>query len=182
MPRKLVALLTIPPFIAALATTFCLLGYYCVHLMGIPTQLGLPLGIRIVGAGLVLAGLALLGWVCRYRRPDEVLVSTYLTVCRALSGKWRQPAPQRTEGLVVRGPQRLVRHPMYLAVFVMVIGWWLVLDYSLVLFMAMFLLLWFNLVVIPVEERELRALFGEEYEAYARRVPRFFPWRRARAD
>ena len=68
---------------------------------------------------------------------------------------------------------------MYFAVVLLVLGWWLVLDYALVLFMALLFFLWFNLVVIPFEEKELRALYPEEYAAYLRVVPRFFPsWKR----
>ena len=58
---------------------------------------------------------------------------------------------------------------------VIVVGWWLLLDRTLVLFMAFLFFLWFNFVVIRFEERELRALFGEQYEAYAKAVPRFIP-------
>jgi protein-S-isoprenylcysteine O-methyltransferase Ste14 len=83
--------------------------------------------------------------------------------------------PARTEPLILSGPQRYVRHPLYLAVLVVILGWWLFLDYTLLLLLILFFFLWFRLVVIRFEERELRALFPEEYEAYARAVPMIFP-------
>jgi protein-S-isoprenylcysteine O-methyltransferase Ste14 len=64
---------------------------------------------------------------------------------------------------------------MYFAVVVLLLGWWLVLDYTLILLLAVFFFLWFTLVVIQFEELELRTLFGEEYEAYTRAVPMIFP-------
>jgi protein-S-isoprenylcysteine O-methyltransferase Ste14 len=64
---------------------------------------------------------------------------------------------------------------MYFAVVVMVLGWWLVLDYTFLLLLAGLLTLWFNLVVIRFEERELRAIFAQQYEAYAKSVPKFIP-------
>ncbi len=85
------------------------------------------------------------------------------------------------EPLILAGPYRLVRHPMYLAVVVLWLGWWLTLDYTFILFMAVFFFFWFNLVVIRFEEKEIKARYGDQYEAYARTVPRFFPfwmWRR----
>jgi protein-S-isoprenylcysteine O-methyltransferase Ste14 len=69
---------------------------------------------------------------------------------------------------------------LYFAVVIILLGWWLVLDYTFLLFMATFFFLWFNLVVIRFEERELKALYPEEYETYANTVPRFFPSLRSR--
>jgi len=51
---------------------------------------------------------------------------------------------------------------------------WLILDHTFLLFMAFLLFLWFNLVIY-FEEKELKALYKGEYEAYASSVPRFFP-------
>jgi protein-S-isoprenylcysteine O-methyltransferase Ste14 len=38
------------------------------------------------------------------------------------------------------------------------LGWWLLLDFTLLLFMAFLFFLWFHLVVIRFEEKELKAL------------------------
>jgi protein-S-isoprenylcysteine O-methyltransferase Ste14 len=77
---------------------------------------------------------------------------------------------------VVRGPYRYVRHPLYFDVVLLFLGWWLLLDYTFLLVAALFLLLWFSCVVTRFEERELKALFGDDYEEYARRVPRIIPF------
>ena len=37
------------------------------------------------------------------------------------------------------------------------------------------LALWFPLVLAPLEERELRALFGPAYDEYVRKTERFLP-------
>ena len=69
---------------------------------------------------------------------------------------------------------------MYFAVVVLLLGWWLLVDYTFLLFMTFFFFLWFNLVVIRFEEQELKVLYPEEYAAYAKAVPRFFPCLRRR--
>lgn len=82
----------------------------------------------------------------------------------------------RTEPLIVKGPYRYVRHPLYSDVVLLLLGWWLLLDYSFLLISALLLLLWFGFVVTRFEERELRAIFGDDYEEYSRRVPRIVPF------
>jgi len=82
----------------------------------------------------------------------------------------------RTEPLVITGPYKYVRHPLYFGVTILVLGWWLLLDYTFLLVSAIFLLLWFNFVLTPFEEKELKAIFGEEYEHYAKEVSRMIPF------
>ena len=125
-------------------------------------------------------GLGILGWLSKYRKPGDVLVSTYVTMHKSICKKSAEQRTARTEPLVLQGPQRHVRHPMYFAVVVLLIGWWLVLDYTFILLMAFFFFLWFNLVVIRFEEAELMALYGEQYAAYVKAVPKFFPSLRRR--
>ena len=81
----------------------------------------------------------------------------------------------RTEPLVVAGPYRLVRHPLYAGVDGLTVGIALLADHPWAYLGALALALWFSLVLAPFEERELRALFGPAYDAYMRKTRRFLP-------
>ena len=179
MAVRLQAILIVPLAICTLASAFGFLGYFLGNALGMPNRFQMPLVVRIGGVGVLGLGLLMMGWIWKYRRPMDVLVSTYITMRKCIRRAPPQDMGGRTEPLVLQGPQRHVRHPMYFAVVVLWLGWWLVFDYTFLLFMAIFFFLWFNLVVIPFEERELKALYGKEYEAYVKAVPRFFPsWKR----
>ena len=175
MRTRLAALLVVPPLVAAVFGTLCALGYLLVLAFGLPPRLGLPTWLRLAGVIVLGAGFGLFGWLRAYRGPVDLLVSTYLTFAKAVQGMSPSEPAGRTESLVIVGPHRCVRHPLYAAIIVLVAGWWLVLDYTFLLFAAGLLALWFNFVVAPFEERELHALFGPEYRAYAGRTPRLLP-------
>ena len=89
------------------------------------------------------------------------------------------PAPiAPPEHLVVGGPFRWVRNPGYVAVVSLVVGQALLFGSGAVLAWAAFLALAFHLFVVFYEEPTLRRQFGQEYDAYCREVPRWFPRRR----
>ncbi len=161
--------------IGGLTFIFTTLGYCAVSVFGIPIRLHIPAGMRIAGLGVLSLGFAFMVWLYRYRSPIEVLTSTYVTMRKAIMRMPMEETSSRKESLILQGPQRHVRHPLYFAVIVLLLGWWLLLDYTILLFITVFFFLWFTLVVIRFEEKELKALFGEEYEAYARAVPMIFP-------
>lgn len=172
--------MVVPVVILTIASMFAAAAYLIVHGFGLPVRLGMSPYLRALGVLILLVGFALLGWVTRYRKPVDVVVSTYITMRKFACGMDPDRLASRTEPLILQGPQRYVRHPMYLAVVMLWSGWWLALDYTVLLFMALFFFLWFNLVVIRFEEKELRLLYGPEYDAYMKAVPKFFPWRRGR--
>ena len=155
--------------------TILFLGYLAALLLRIPLELGLSLPIRLFGAALITLAMGFLLWLFQYRRPTDVLVSTYSTFFKLLRRVELKRSLGRKEHLVVRGPYKLVRHPMYLAVLLSIVGWGLLLDLAFVLLAAPLALLWFNFVVMPYEERELVALFGQDYEEYMKRVRRILP-------
>ncbi|MEM2580808.1 MAG: methyltransferase [Candidatus Caldarchaeum sp.] len=67
----------------------------------------------------------------------------------------------RKKPLIIQGTYRYVRHPLYLGVVLLAFGCWLLLDYSFLAVWAVLLLLWFNFVIAPFEEAELKAISGE---------------------
>lgn len=180
MQTRLAALIVVPPLVAAVFGTLCALGYLLARAFGLPPRLDPPTWLRFAGGIILIAGFSLFGWLLAHRGPIDLLVSTYLTFAKAVRGVSPSEPSGRTEPLVVAGPHRWVRHPLYAAIVIMVAGWWLVLDVTFLLFSAGLLALWFNFVVTPFEERELRALFGARYEAYARHTPRLIPSLRRR--
>ena len=90
------------------------------------------------------------------------------------------PAPVApTEKLVVGGLYRHVRNPMYLAVAAIIFGQALLLGRTVLLAYG---LLFFAVVAAFVrwyEEPTLKRQFGEDYDAYKRAVPGWWPRRSA---
>ena len=77
--------------------------------------------------------------------------------------------------LVVEGPYRIVRNPMYWSVASVVLGE-AALFYSVVLVeLTAVFAVGVNVFVLLYEEPALRRKFGAEYEEYCRRVPRWLP-------
>ena len=86
------------------------------------------------------------------------------------------PAPTApTERLVVGGLYRHVRNPMYLAVGGTIVGQALVLGRPLLLAYAAVFGLVVATFVWSYEEPTLSARYGEEYAAYRRAVPAWWP-------
>jgi hypothetical protein len=80
----------------------------------------------------------------------------------------------RVGTLVTQGIYAAIRHPRYVQFILALAGYALVAN-----FLASYaaVLLWVAVMpaIVYLEERELRARFGQAYEEYARRVPRFIP-------
>jgi protein-S-isoprenylcysteine O-methyltransferase Ste14 len=119
-----------------------------------------PAALRIAGVVLIVLGAAL------------VLETTMRF---ALEGRGT-PAPfAAPERFVARGSYRLVRNPMYVGVLALIVGQGLLLGRAVLFAWAAAAAVLFHAFVVLHEERELRRRFGEEYEAYCRRVGRWLP-------
>jgi protein-S-isoprenylcysteine O-methyltransferase Ste14 len=146
-------------------------------LLGIPSDLGLPPALRLVGGAIAVAGLGLALWLLRYRNPLTMIVSTYFTFVKMFTRRPISRLEGRSEPLVVVGPQKYVRNSLYLGAVTMFLGWGILTDSTSSLVGVGFILLWFRLIQIPFEEKELRAIFGEQHERYSAEVPMLIPFR-----
>lgn len=81
---------------------------------------------------------------------------------------------QDAASLITTGAFALVRHPRYSALMLGLLGAALFTNYLAVYVMATAMLPMINMLAI-IEERELRTRFGDAYQSYAKRTPRFFP-------
>lgn len=81
---------------------------------------------------------------------------------------------QRRQALACTGPYATIRHPQYLAFVLILLGF--LLQWPTLLTLAMFpiLLMMYGRLAVT-EEKEMQAQFGEEFDRYAARTPRFFP-------
>lgn len=124
---------------------------------------GLPLIINLFGLLLIIIGTILHLWTGK-------LLSLW-----GLMGI-PEVSKKLDSRLVTEGPFGIVRHPTYLAHTVLFSGIFLLTEVLTVGILTLFDFIIVNLVIIPLEERELLERFGDEYREYRERVRyRFFP-------
>jgi protein-S-isoprenylcysteine O-methyltransferase Ste14 len=89
------------------------------------------------------------------------------------------PAPfDPPRRLVICGPYRFVRNPMYIGAGITLAGVALFYEsLSIFIYTCLFLLMT-HLFVVLYEEPTLRRTFGDEYESYCHRVRRWLPKRK----
>jgi protein-S-isoprenylcysteine O-methyltransferase Ste14 len=99
-----------------------------------------------------------------------------LTFARFVVEGQGTPAPVApTDRLVVGGLYRYVRNPMYVAVGATIVGQGMLLGRPVLLAYAAVFWLVVAAFVRGYEEPTLRARYGEEYAAYRRAVPAWWP-------
>lgn len=173
------ALVVVIVMVSAVLSICVLASYFLLSLLSVPQAMQLPSSERAAGVVLLALGFSLMGWVFRHRSPMDIVNSTYVTLTRAASGVGAKP-PERREHLVVKGPHKHVRNPLYLTVLILILGWALLLDLSSVVLAGGLLFAWFYFVVIPFEEKELLTLFGDEYRCYMDETPKIVPFTKSR--
>ena len=131
------------------------LGYLATLILGLSFNLLIPFPIRLIGLFFIAIGLGFAGWTLRYRKPYEIMESSYETVMKALKRINVKERITRSESLVIVGAYKYVRHPQYFGVVMLLFGLGLFLSFTFLFFGSFFSLLWFRLILIPYEEKEL---------------------------
>lgn len=88
---------------------------------------------------------------------------------------WSFASLEKNKTLAVKGPFMLIRNPMYIGRYFLLLGYlflmgniWVILAFSVLYYFYM-------ANRVKREEKKLRLLFGVSYENYCRRVNRFMP-------
>jgi protein-S-isoprenylcysteine O-methyltransferase Ste14 len=99
---------------------------------------------------------------------------------RTLGKQWALVA-HVVEGhqLITSGPYRIVRHPIYSGMFMIMIATALVISHWLGLIVSTAFYTAGTVWRINIEEKLLIETFGSQYEEYKRKVPAFVPWKLA---
>lgn len=95
---------------------------------------------------------------------------------RTMGKNWSLVARTRSDhNLVQTGPFALVRHPIYVALFLFMVAMAIAYGHTRNLLVGVPLFAFGTWMRIRHEERLLRDMFGADYDAYAARVKRFVP-------
>jgi protein-S-isoprenylcysteine O-methyltransferase Ste14 len=121
--------------------------------------------------------------------PVEI-TTALLTMALAIGSVWLVSAAVGTLGkqwslaarvleghkLITAGPYSIVRNPIYTGMFGMLLATGLAISHWVGLLIAIGLFAIGTVIRVRSEERLLREAFGEEFEAYARKVPAVLPF------
>ncbi|MCP3978476.1 MAG: isoprenylcysteine carboxylmethyltransferase family protein [bacterium] len=111
----------------------------------------------------------------RYIRPELMPLAIGVSAFGQLIQAWCFASLVKDREVSIRGPYLMVRNPMYLGRFFLILGLvlllgnaWIALGYTVLYYAYMY-------YRVKREEARLRRRHGEEYEAFCRKVRRFLP-------
>jgi protein-S-isoprenylcysteine O-methyltransferase Ste14 len=146
------------------------------------------LGIALQSAGFVAGAIGftrpVLPWWAPYSIVSAMLVALlgvsaiilFLFAASTMGKNWSVVARTRPDHQLIRsGPFAMVRHPIYLALLLYLIGFAAALGHWRQLVLAIPLYLAGTFIRIRDEEALLRAQFGEKHARYVRDVPALIP-------
>jgi protein-S-isoprenylcysteine O-methyltransferase Ste14 len=104
-------------------------------------------------------------------------IAIFVAATRAMGKNWSVVARMRSDHQLVRsGPFAVVRHPIYLALFLYLLSFAVAFGHIVNLIVAVPFYCAGTIVRIREEEKLLRAQFGEDHARYVREVPAFIPF------
>ncbi len=113
--------------------------------------------------------------LAQFVRSDWLLAGFVVSMIGEFIQLWCFASLDKNSTLTARGPYTMVRNPMYLGRFFIILGflmllgqWWLLALYAVVYWLYMD-------ARVQREEAHLKPIFGASYEEYCRTVRRFVP-------
>ena len=121
-----------------------------------PHRIG-PEALRPIGACMTVAGILIALWAAGLFARNHTTIIPH----------------GRSSALILRGPYRLSRNPMYVSLVLVYVGAALRANAWVALGLVVLPIAVLGMVVIPMEESHLRERFGDSYADYCRQVRRW---------
>jgi protein-S-isoprenylcysteine O-methyltransferase Ste14 len=120
-------------------------------------------------------GVALVIVLFIYGQPEMYIPAVVISLFGELIQMWSSGSLEKNVVLTIRGPYCLVRNPMYLGRFFVILGALLLLKniYIMVIYVGAFF--YYAVNRVKREEKHLIEIFGEPYLHYCNQVNRFVP-------
>lgn len=141
-----------PPVIAAAYLVVSLMAHWVTR-----RHIAFHIQSSLGGAILILVGFSLIVWAWSLFRKESTTI---------------RPT-ENPSSMVIRGPYRFTRNPMYLGVTIMLTAIALLVGGLPLFFAPVAFLLTINCVFVPHEERVLEQTFGQSYLDYKKLVRRW---------
>lgn len=146
-------------------------------------------GIALQGIAFGVAGFGPMHFALPWSAPSSLIcsalvallggsaVAIFIAATRAMGKNWSVVARTRSDHQLVRtGPFAVVRHPIYLALFLYLLSFGIAFGHFRQFTLAIPIYLIGAFIRIREEERLLRAQFGADHARYVREVPAFIPF------
>jgi len=82
---------------------------------------------------------------------------------------------RKSKELIAEGPYSICRNPLYVGSFLLAMGVGLCFENLLILMLVPAIIIPVHIITAQMEETHLEAKFGEQYQMYKQKVPRFWP-------
>jgi len=122
-------------------------------------------------------GLAAAIWLAFNVRPEWFWYGLAVSAIGELLQLWCFGALHKEQNLATNGPYKVVRNPMYLARYLLVLGCLMFLGNWIILVVCTVLYYFYMVNRVRREEARLAGIFEESYVEYCQRVDRFVPFR-----
>ena len=129
---------------------------------------------------LLTARLAPSSWIEWIQDLSGLLCIFFGTWLRLLSASYHESSHE--EHPITAGPYAWIRHPLYLANFLLGLGIVLMAGWQPMWGVYLLIFIPLHWLIIRSEEVHLSGMYGKEYTQYLRSVPAVIPWRRYRGS
>ncbi len=130
---------------------------------------------RILGTIRIPIGGIFIFLILFYGRLEMYFLAFTISFFGELIQIWSSGCLDKNEVLTIRGPYCLVRNPMYLGRFLVILGAVILLRNIYIMVIYLIAYYYYMLNRVKREERRLKDIFGEPYIDYCSKVNRFIP-------